>query len=691
MNRISAEVGSNWHDVKQLRVISLYLLLVTVVATPLLMALWALYHNVGFVIMIVECVVYGLGLTWARTRVNVSNANRASVLLSSGLWAIALSTGFLFPPAVPVAIILNVLSVVIVLNTADRATLFWLSIGASVASGPLVASSFLDPVFPLDVPLPVMAGVTAAFAIVDSGLVFVVLVRQWGQRRRAEEELRRLTAVLDQTTDFVGIANVNRRVLYANPAARRALGLSAEQEISEMSIDDAHPPWTNEILIREALPTAIQEGVWRGEGAWLGADGREIPLSMVILSHRGSKGEVEFLSTISRDLTERIHAERALLDQAKADARAEELERSRTRVLEVSESIRKEIGRHLHSTVQNKLILLLYRLTELIDNESIKEIRSEVKGVRISLDQIIENDVRRIGARIYPGILKRGIVAGLRSLGDVFETQLTVHLKLDRQLEEKERNHSRYLSEKVRTSVYRIAEESLTNTLKHAEAETVEVRLVRPSEETLRIEISDDGVGFEVGPIHSGLGLGLINDYAEVAGGTAEIRSQPGKETVVTAATGQLRREVIGYDRSASRRQVTSCSCLHYRPHPYPVILFPTRSLGRSELTRMSSGVTMRFHGGSERWEQPPVRVQFQWKQTRLTALCTTKVSSGLHSRQGSYCWCPCWRCGLPMKWPGLYWISLRRAPWCSAPVSCLCWRRGQCPSIELSQALRSR
>jgi signal transduction histidine kinase len=66
------------------------------------------------------------------------------------------------------------------------------------------------------------------------------------------------------------------------------------------------------MVLNEGIPTALQTGFWSGETTFLSHDGREIPASQVILAHKGPNGEVEFLSTIARDITDRKWAEQAV-------------------------------------------------------------------------------------------------------------------------------------------------------------------------------------------------------------------------------------------------------------------------------------------------------------------------------------------------------------------------------------------
>src|SRR3990170_2685022 len=116
-------------------------------------------------------------------------------------------------------------------------------------------------------------------------------------RERAEETRRRLTAILEATTDFVAMGHADGRVEYCNRAARRMLGIVEREDISTIRIADT--------------PAAIRDGIWSGETALLGRDGREIPVLQVIIAHRTAEGRIEFLSTIARDITERKRAEEA--------------------------------------------------------------------------------------------------------------------------------------------------------------------------------------------------------------------------------------------------------------------------------------------------------------------------------------------------------------------------------------------
>ena len=141
---------------------------------------------------------------------------------------------------------------------------------------------------------------------------FLSVWRDVTARQQAEGERKRLAAILEATSDFVATATPDGRVLYYNRAARRMLGLADDEDIRSIRIPDTHPAWAARLVMEEAIPTAVQKGTWQGETALLSRDGREIPVSQVILAHKGPDGQVEYLSTIARDISEQKRLQAAI-------------------------------------------------------------------------------------------------------------------------------------------------------------------------------------------------------------------------------------------------------------------------------------------------------------------------------------------------------------------------------------------
>ncbi len=128
----------------------------------------------------------------------------------------------------------------------------------------------------------------------------------------AEAAQSRLTAILEETTDVVGIATPAGIVTYLNRAGRRLLGVPGDGPLPARHLADWHAPGAGGVVREEGIPTALREGSWSGESALLLHDGREVPVSEVIVAHRAADGEVEYLSTVIRDVTPLKQAQDAL-------------------------------------------------------------------------------------------------------------------------------------------------------------------------------------------------------------------------------------------------------------------------------------------------------------------------------------------------------------------------------------------
>ena len=172
-------------------------------------------------------------------------------------------------------------------------------------------------------------------------------------------------------------------------------------------------------------------------------------------------------AVVKQQLAERERAEEARIEQATALARAEELHGSRTRIVEVSESLRRDIAHHLHGSVQNRLILLMHKVRELEPMASSEELAQELKSLHKNIGDVIEAEIRPITHQLYPSILRRGLIPALQSLGDQFESAIDLQMELDPDLVQRERVDSNLIPERVRLSAYRIAENALANVVKH--------------------------------------------------------------------------------------------------------------------------------------------------------------------------------------------------------------------------------
>ena len=148
-------------------------------------------------------------------------------------------------------------------------------------------------------------------------------------------------------------------------------------------------------------------------------------------------------------------------------------------------------------------------------------------GMKQTIDTTI-SVVRNIAASLRPGALDLGLVPAVEWLLQDLQNRTGIHCALHAELGDLE------LDDERATAVFRILQESLTNIVRHAHAQSVNVRIEHAGA-LVAIEVEDDGVGFDTGAVRKRRTFGLmgIRERARAFGGRARIDTQPGKGTVV--------------------------------------------------------------------------------------------------------------------------------------------------------------
>jgi two-component system sensor histidine kinase UhpB len=142
----------------------------------------------------------------------------------------------------------------------------------------------------------------------------------------------------------------------------------------------------------------------------------------------------------------------------------------------------------------------------------------------------LHRQLRRLSHEVRPPILDQcGLVPALQFLGRGIEQRTGLAVAVRGQA-------GRSLPETVKTTVYRVAQEALTNTARHARATRASVR-IRTSRGNLQCRVQDDGRGFDVsayrenGAKNRGLGLLGMEERIRALEGSIRIESSPGTGT----------------------------------------------------------------------------------------------------------------------------------------------------------------
>ncbi|HEU4735436.1 MAG TPA: GAF domain-containing sensor histidine kinase [Solirubrobacterales bacterium] len=258
-------------------------------------------------------------------------------------------------------------------------------------------------------------------------------------------------------------------------------------------------------------------------------------------------GVLVALDPLGRDAGFSDEDERVLLSfaasAATAVATAQSVAEGRTREsIAATERERGRWARELHDESLQSLAGLRVLLSAARRTEASEELdRLLVQGIG-QVDTAIA-EMRRLIADLRPSTLDElGLGAALEALGERTASGNAIEVRINLDLDcEAGRDPNRLLGE-IEDTVYRLVQESLNNAVHHGGATHVEVD-VRESERALRVQVHDDGQGFDPGAATDGFGLIGMRERAELAGGTLELHSIAGEGTTITAAIPAVHRK----------------------------------------------------------------------------------------------------------------------------------------------------
>jgi two-component system NarL family sensor kinase len=203
------------------------------------------------------------------------------------------------------------------------------------------------------------------------------------------------------------------------------------------------------------------------------------------------------------------------------------------RVVQSQEEERGHLARELHDGTSQTLVsakLLIESAVDALDRERRTAPPALSKALQRLNDSLLE--VRRISHRLRPALLDTlGLPAALQRLGDEFAEEGAIDASIMIEGEAFE------LSQEAKTALFRVTQEALTNVRKHAKAHRVHVALGFSDEDGVRLEIGDDGAGFDVDAMQldprRGIGLRNMRERMESIGGRLSVQSGNGGTTIV--------------------------------------------------------------------------------------------------------------------------------------------------------------
>jgi PAS domain S-box-containing protein len=349
------------------------------------------------------------------------------------------------------------------------------------------------------------------------------LEQRIAERKQAEAALReseeRYRELFENARDAIYVHDLHGNYLKVNRAAEQLSGYPREQIVGHNFSEFVAQEHISYVRDNFCAKLA-REGETTYEIEVIAKDSRRVPVEV---SSRAiyQDGVMVGVQGMVRDITERKLAQ----DTLRMFSR---------QLIEAQEDERRRISRELHDQIGQVLTAVKMNLCSVQEVCSGSESGLYIKDNIDAVDEALRL-VRDLSVDLRPPVLDDlGLVSALRWYIDRYTTRTGFSVVIRIELQE----HSERFSREVETACFRIAQEALTNIVRHASADKIVMSLVR-DDQSLLLSIRDDGVGFNPERLRqratrtATLGLISMQERAHAAGGTLEIDSAISKGTEI--------------------------------------------------------------------------------------------------------------------------------------------------------------
>jgi PAS domain S-box-containing protein len=384
------------------------------------------------------------------------------------------------------------------------------------------------------------------------------------ETKAAEEELKlaneRFAALAENARDIISRRDKDLRITYINSAVETQLGVPPKEYLGKT-------PEEMQVEVPVELLETFSKVLSSGKEGTIEFEQKTLKGSKVfqvnVIPEKNSDGEVESILSIGRDITHLRETQRDLEQQvrnrtedleaanrrlvaevkkresfeemlrASATKMSEEAHKRRllsARLVDLLEKDRRNVAMALHDQLGQSLATLKMQIETIAAGNDPGASREVLAGTTEKVSEIMAL-VRGISHELRPSALDTvGVAATLEAL--VAELKRSS----DTEIIFFQGNVPKAVDKDQALSVYRIAQEALTNALKHSSAEHIFVNLIQ-SDGILCLTVEDDGKGFDQSAVEISpggpLGIEIMKERATDAGGNLRIESHPGKGTQV--------------------------------------------------------------------------------------------------------------------------------------------------------------
>lgn len=379
----------------------------------------------------------------------------------------------------------------------------------------------------------VLQQLAAAFPLVNT--VTVPSIAATHEENFPERDARYQT-LIEQIPAVVFMAFLDKGIgeAYVSPQIEAILGYTQEEWLNDPVrwYQKIHPDDKDRWSV-EAAELFLLGNPLKSLYRVIASDGRVVWFHCEAKMVRNQDGRPWFIHGVAFDITELKTAEDAVKKSA------EQLQTLSRRLMEVQESERRNIALELHDEIGQVLTGLKLTL-EVSTRLPATELGDTLGRARGLVNELMAR-VRKMSLDLRPGMLDDlGLLPTLLWHIENYTAQTNVKVNFKHSGLERQR-----FAPEVETTAYRVVQEALTNVARHAKVPEVMVK-VWTHQDTLSIEVADDGQGFDLDSVvaRETSGLTGMRERATLAGGKLQIESRPGQGTRLLAELNIARKSV---------------------------------------------------------------------------------------------------------------------------------------------------
>jgi PAS domain S-box-containing protein len=362
----------------------------------------------------------------------------------------------------------------------------------------------------------------------------VTAIRDITERKKAEEEIRKLSHSVEQSPATVIITDTSGNIEYVNPKFEEITGYNANEVIGKnpsILKSGKTTPEEYEILWQ----TIKSGGEWHGEFHNKKKNGELYWELASITAIKDSNGQNTHYIAIKEDITRHKAMDKRLRESHNR------LRSFAERLQMIREEERATIAREIHDDLGQSLTALKMDISWVKNNPEIDaEAKTAIFEKMLDLTNSTIQTVKRIATELRPGILDDlGLVPAIEWQAAEFQNRFKIKCNVSIN------KSDIIIKDEISIAVFRIFQETLTNVARHSGATKVDVNLIFYDDNKLIIDIADNGVGIEQEQINSSKSLGLfgMRERVNILNGKMEIIGEPGKGTKVRVSIPILKED----------------------------------------------------------------------------------------------------------------------------------------------------